>query len=164
MANGANGILIADGSYDNTIGGALNSRRQHIANNTANGVSVTSGNSNGILLNSIYDNALRGIHLSPGANNNQAAPNLIMYLNVVAGELTGDLTSTPNQTFTLDFYASEDDDWSGQFYLGSLSVTTDANGFAEFTHTFPNPHSGAGFYTATATDAQNNTSEFSNVL
>ena len=165
MANGANGILIADGSYDNTIGGDSIVDGNTIANNTANGVSVTSGNNNGILLNSIYDNALRGIHLSPGANNNQAAPNLIMYLNVLRGaELTGDLTSTPNQTFTLDFYASEDDDWSGQFYLGSLSVTTDANGFAEFTHTFLNPHSGADFYTATATDAQNNTSEFSNVL
>ena len=165
MGNGANGILIADGSYDNTIGGASTVIGNAIANNTSNGVSVTSGYSNGILLNSIYDNALRGIHLSPGANNNQAAPNLIMFLSVSQGvEITGDLTSTPNKTFTVEFFASEDDDWSGQFYLGSLSVTTDANGFVEFTHVLLNPHSGADYYTATATDAQNNTSEFSNVL
>jgi hypothetical protein len=165
MGNGANGILIADGSYDNTIGGDSIVDGNTIANNTTNGVAIASGSGNAILRNSIYDNALQGIQLMPGANNNQAAPNLLSFFNVLGGaEITGDLTSTPNQTFTLEFFASEDDDWSGQFYLGSLSVTTDANGFVEFTHTILNPHSGADFYTATATDAQNNTSEFSNVL
>jgi parallel beta-helix repeat protein len=165
MGNGANGVLIADGSYDNTIGGLTTIVGNTIANNTTNGVSVTSGYNNGILINSIYDNALRGIHLSPGANNSQAAPSLLFANSVSLGmEITGTFTSTPNKTFTLEFFASEDDDWSGQFYLGSLSVTTDANGDAEFTYLSPTPPNGADYFTATATDSNNNTSEFSNVI
>jgi hypothetical protein len=165
LGNGAAGINITGGGYNNTIGGPAANAANIIANNTTVGVGVVSGNGNFISKNSIYENGLRGIQLSLGANNDQAAPNLLSFFSVQGGvEVTGDLTSTPNKTFTVEFFASEDDDWSGQFYLGSLSVTTDANGFVEFTHTVLNPHSGAGFYTATATDAQKNTSEFSNVL
>ena len=52
----------------------------------------------------------------------------------------------------------------GQFYLGSLTVTTDANGNATFTATFNVDVPPGQFVSATATDAQNNTSAFAQSL
>jgi hypothetical protein len=47
--------------------------------------------------------------------------------------VTGTFQSAPNTTFVLDFYASATEDPSGhgqgQTYLGSVTVTTDANGY-----------------------------------
>src|SRR5258707_277721 len=50
--------------------------------------------------------------------------------------ITGTLTSTPDSSFTIEFYASAAPDASGfgegQAFLGSLSVSTDATGQASF--------------------------------
>lgn len=78
--------------------------------------------------------------------------------------VTGRLSSRPNETFTIDFYASTEPDASGfgegEFYLGAQEVLTDGAGAASFTVSFPGQRT---FVTATATDARGRTSEFSPV-
>jgi hypothetical protein len=82
--------------------------------------------------------------------------------------ISGKLHSKPNATFTLQFFASPSADPSGfgegKLYIGSLTVTTDASGNATFNFSpFFFPAFAAGdWISATATDAANNTSEFSN--
>jgi parallel beta-helix repeat protein len=165
MGNGANGVLIADGGYNNTIGGTTTDGGNIIANNATNGVAVASGYGNAILANSTVANTGLGIDLAPGANNNQAAPVLAIANPVSLGvEISGTLTSTPKKTFTLRFFANDVNDAEGEYYLGSRTVTTDASGFAVFTYLSPTPPGGASFFLATATDSKNNTSEFSNVI
>jgi ELWxxDGT repeat protein len=77
----------------------------------------------------------------------------------------GTLNSTPStlttrQSFTLEFFASPA---SGgpQRFLGRSAVVTDTAGNASFDFVFPSPVSLGELVTATATDAQGNTSEFS---
>jgi hypothetical protein len=79
----------------------------------------------------------------------------------------GELHSAPNTTFTLDFYASATANPSGfgegQRYLGSVVVTTDANGNAKFVVELSAATANGEVVTATATDPGGNTSEFSAV-
>lgn len=165
MGNGANGVLITDGGNNNTIGGATADGGNIIANNTTNGVAVASGYSNAILANSMVANTGLGIDLAPGANNNQAAPVLLSVNPVSLGvEISGTLNSTPKKTFTIQFFANDVNDAEGEYFLGSQSVTTNASGVAVFTYLSPTPPGGAAFIMATATDAKNNTSEFSAVI
>lgn len=76
----------------------------------------------------------------------------------------GTLNSAPNGGYRLEFFANESVDESGfgegQFYLGFSNVTTNASGDASFEFTFPAPPT-ARSVSATATDAEGNTSEFS---
>jgi hypothetical protein len=106
-----------------------------------------------------------GIDLSPGANNNQAAPVLLSVQARPQGiQVYGTLTSIPKTSFTLEFYASSASNDSGRVYLGSLTVKTNSSGYTAFTFFGPLPPTGADFITATATDPNNNTSEFSNAV
>ena len=82
--------------------------------------------------------------------------------------ITGTLNSTPNTLFTLDFYANPSClHWprsfvEGKTYLGSDQVTTDGNGDAPINVVLPvtlEPDDDR--VTATATDPDGNTSEFS---
>jgi parallel beta-helix repeat protein len=145
-----------------------------IAHNGTAGVLVTGGTGHAILRNSIFANTGLGIDIGPGgvtandggdgdagANNLQNFP----LLAVAAGGVQGTLNSTPNAAFAIHFYGNTACDPSGngegETYLGTVSVTTDANGAAPiplFTAT-------AGqLVTATATSSANDTSEFSNCL
>jgi parallel beta-helix repeat protein len=163
--NGAAGIHVTGGGYKNTIGSAAANAANIIANNTTNGVTVASGYGNAILANSMYANSALGIDLAPGANANQASPVLTAVNSVSLGiEITGSLTSTPKKTFTIQFFANDVNEAQGEYFLGSQSVTTNASGVAVFTYLSPTPPGGAAFIMATATDAKNNTSEFSAVI
>jgi hypothetical protein len=165
--NHGDGIRIMDSS-GNQIGGTSAGKGNVIASNHGDGVCVESGQRNGIHRNSIYDNAGLGIRLSQGANNNQAAPILTSAIPVAGGVLvSGTLTSTPNTTFTIELFADTRPGRSGsaqgRIFLGSVTVTTNANGIASFTRVVQLP-SGARALTATATDPLDNTSEFSDAL
>jgi hypothetical protein len=165
LPNLANGILISNSS-NNIIGNvpasAYSPTGNLIAFNGANGVFVASGNGNAIGQNSIFGNTLLGIDLGPSANQNQAAPVLASVLTFpLEMQVSGTLTSTPRTTFTVEFFANDTSEPSGRYYLGSETVKTNAAGFAAFTFDAPLPPSGASFITATATDSNNNTSEFS---
>src|SRR5262249_54975732 len=108
-----------------------------------------------------------GIRLVDGGNNNQAHP-VLTSATSGGGSTTvqGTLASTPNMTFTLEFFSNQVCNPSGfgegEKYLGSAMVTTNASGAATFTVTLGVGVPAGQFVTATATDPKNNTSQFSN--
>ncbi len=165
IPNGANGVVVAN-STENLIGGTGHNEGNVIAFNTAIGVSVAFGSRNGIRANSIHDNGLLGIDLGPGGNNNQVAPVLSSVVEM-GNELhiAGNITSAPRTTFDIDLFANLVCDPSGfgegRFLLGSVRVRTNAAGFGAFTFVAQRPAPGANVLTPTATDPNNNTSEFS---
>lgn len=75
------------------------------------------------------------------------------------------LRSAPARSYTIDYYSVGTGDptnyGEGENYLGSAAVTTDGNGFASVTFTTPDPVPAGMYFTATATDPNGNTSEFS---
>ena len=184
LGNSSDGILITGGASNNTIGGTTAGAANTVAFNGKNGVTVASGTGNVIRGNSIFSNTRLGIDLggdgvtlnhlknvgtTGGANNLQNFP------VVVSAEPTGsatnvvvNLNSTPNTAFEIDFYASPTCSTAGygqgQTYLGSESVTTDANGNAVGDTSNPislGPLAMNVAIAATATDPSNDTSEFS---
>jgi len=150
-----------------------------IANSTGAGVSVVAGVRNGILSNSIFANGGLGIDLAPpGANPNDpgdadTGPNELQNAPVLAAataehgstQVDGTLSSTPNTTFRLQLFDNAACDptgfGEGQTLLGDRFVTTDATGTAAFSFGFAGT---AAHVTATATDPDENTSEFSNCV
>jgi len=130
-----------------------------------------------MLSNSIHSNAGLGIDLGDdgvtpndlgdfdsGANNFQNFPVLT---SAISGStsIEGTLNSTVNTTFRLEFFSNIACDPSGngegESFLGSTDVTTDGNGDVMFMATFPVTVPVGQFITATATDPNNDTSEFS---
>ena len=179
LGNG-NGIQIDGGSSNNTIGGTTAGAGNTIAFSTGIGVDVdaTAGTGNEIRLNSIFSNTGLGIDLGgDGFTLNNSAghvgPNDYQNFPVITSvdsangttTVTGSLNSTPDTTFELDFYTLSSMNalgyGEGRYVLGSKPVTTDATGNFSFSFNFPTPAGGAKFVTATATDPNGNTSEFS---
>ena len=181
------GIYLA--GSDNQIGGSGPGEGNLIANQTtgaafrADGIALGSAAlRNTIRGNRIYANKNLGIDLNDdnianpnddgdgdtGANTLQNFPVIGFAQSYVNGHtvITGTLNSMTNTTYTLDFYASTAADDSGygegEFTLGSDQVTTDGSGAITFTITLNGATVPAGQYvTATATDPDGNTSEFS---
>ena len=83
-------------------------------------------------------------------------------------DISGILNSTPNASFTLEFFSNQECDPSGygegKNFLCREQITTDANGDVSFTVTAPIQVPLDHFITATATDPDGNTSEFSNCI
>ncbi len=178
LGNSGQGVLIQNSSF-NAIGGDALEAGNIIEYNGGNGVTVLSGTNNQILTNAIDSNGGLGIDLGgdgptpndpqdpdSGPNNLQNYPVLV---SAVVGTETTDihatLNSTPNSTFLIQFFASPAPDPSGfgegRTFLGETYVTTDASGNVDFTATVSTPPSDQSFISATATDSQGNTSEFS---
>lgn len=165
MGNAGDGILLANSSH-NTIGGVAASNGRGAANviafNDLDGVFIQSGIDDGIHENSIAGNGSLGIQLATGANLNQAAPVLTsVQASFLSIQVSGTLTSQPETVYTVEFFANDASGPSGRLFLGSISVKTDVAGVATFTFKHSRPPAGATFITATATDPNNNTSEFS---
>lgn len=161
VGNDGNGIALTNSSA-NLIGGTAPEAGNLIAWNEGDGVFVSAGNRNGLSENSIVANDQLGIELGAGANRNQAAPVLDPPQFVGSGfQVSGTLSSTPKTTFTIDLFASEYAGSSGQYFLGSETVKTNAAGLATFTVSGPMPPGSSRYITATATDPLHNTSEFS---
>jgi hypothetical protein len=178
IANVGDGVSVLNAASSNTIGGAAG-EGNIIAFNNGAGVRIGSGTGNAILSNAIFANSGLGIDLSPagvtpndtgdgdgGANNLQNFPVLQTANSVVGGSsVQGTLNSTASATFTIQFFANDTCDPSGngegQLFLGATTVTTNASGNAIFTATLTGAAMTGQFVTATATDAAGNTSEFS---
>jgi len=184
LGNFADGIWIRQGASHNSIGGAIPCSGNIIAFNGGVGVHVASeANSNSIRCNFINDNGGLGIDLSAddladwvtlndlgdvdtGTNNFQNFP-VIASVSSSGGTTTisGSLNSMPNTTVSLDFYTNPTADSSGygegQRYLGSATVITDGMGTVAFTITFGAAMTTTEVLSATATDSNGNTSEFS---
>src|SRR5215212_1348882 len=171
--NARAGVYIA--GPDNTIGGTESGNI--IAFNSGAGVKVASGTGNTILGNAIFSNEGLGIDLGgdgvtfnhqgdiSGPNNYQNYPVLFLVTsNGSTTRLVGALASEANQSYSIDVYTNPACDptffGEGQTYLGSFSVTTNANGQVSFDQTIDGGANEPTGLTATATGA-NGTSEFS---
>ncbi len=73
----------------------------------------------------------------------------------------GTLKSTPNRSFTIQFFSNPSGENEGKTFIGSKSVTTDSGGNISFTFTPAQAVAVGQSVTATATDSGGNTSEFS---
>ena len=179
LGNDGDGTEIGSDANNNVVGGVNSGEGNTIAFNTR-GIFVSSATATGNSLrgNSIFSNDNLGIDLGAigitandtddpdtGANNLQNFP-IISFATNSGNSVTvaGSLNSTPNTTFTIDFYSNPTCDSSGngegQTYIGSTNVTTNGGGNVAFNQTFnvtiPLNHR----VTATATDPSGNTSEF----
>ena len=179
LPNSLQGVRVLNSSSNNTIGGTAG-QGNIIAFNLANGVAVETGTGNLIQSNSIFSNGSLGIDLGAlgitpndagdgdsGANNLQNFPVLTSSNGAAGGgvNIQGSLNSTANTTFTLDFFSNPSCDISGngegQTFLGSASVSTNGAGNVTFNVTIIASATVGDSITATATNPQGNTSEFS---
>jgi CSLREA domain-containing protein len=159
---------------NNTIGGTAAGAGNVIQHNVGPGINVRSGTGNSVLSNSIDDNGMLGIDLlgegvtandtndpDTGSNNLQNFP---VIESVIDGVITGTLNSESSKTYRIEFFSNttcdSSDHGEGARFLGATSVTTDGSGNASFTASPPLVSFG-DFVTATATDPNGNTSEFS---
>ncbi|MCB0184553.1 MAG: cadherin-like domain-containing protein, partial [Caldilineaceae bacterium] len=174
------GVLFED-SDNNTIGGTGNGEGNRIAFNSEDGIAVDSASRNNrFLANEIFSNNQLGIDLGndgvtpndngdgdSGANDKQNTP-------ILAGALIDNnrletqavLSSTPNTTFRIDFFAGDSCDSSGfgegATFLGSGSMTTNSGGNGQLDINFPPiPDGQQVTATATSNNGNGNTSEFS---
>lgn len=182
LGNFGDGILLYLSDNSTLIGGTGAGDANVIAYNATIGVQIGEGTNNAVLGNSIFNNGGLGIHLgfdypsdpgSPtpnhtggpvaGPNNLQNYP-VLSSVSTVDGNTTvqGTLNSAANTTYLLQFFSNSQPGASfygqGQTFLGEKSIVTDANGNAGFDFTV---QGGASNVTATATDPDGNTSEFS---
>jgi hypothetical protein len=165
LGNVGDGVLMASGSNNNTIGGTALNASNVIAFNGDDGVQVDGGSMDLVSQNSIYSNTGLGIRLTNDGNNAQPAPILTSFTtNGASTTVLGTLASAGNTAFILDVYASAlgsgESAEEGQNFLTSIPVSTDSAGDAAFTFTVTLP-AGETFVTVTATDPENNTSQFS---
>src|SRR5262249_4409281 len=173
---------------NNSIGGTAAGAGNVIAFNgveIGNGVTVVNSSSenpsisNPILGNSIFSNRGLGIDLGnngvtpndprdadTGPTNLQNFPVLTSALSSgVETSIIGRLDSAPNQTYRIELFVNTACDPSGngegERFLTSGTATTDGNGLANFAVNVLPAIPLNQFITATATDADGNTSEFS---
>ena len=176
LGNALAGVLISGGT--NRVGGLGLSQGNFIEYNGGAGVAVTSGERNEISGNQIYDNGGLGIDLGAsgitpndagdfdvGANQLQNFATITNALSLHGSTLVqGTLNAEASANFRIELFASPPFDplglAEGQLFLGSTNVTTDANGEASFS-VMVNYAAADHLITATATDANGNTSEFS---
>jgi hypothetical protein len=185
LGNAGGGIQIEAQAFGNRIGGTTAGQPNTIAYNHGNGILMTgdpfSVIRNFMRGNAIFSNGLLGIDLGGdgvtpndpgdsdfGYNNFQNFP-VITSVTGDSSETTiaGTLNSTPNTTFTINFYSNSSCDASGygegaqQFGQSAIGVPTDASGNVTFFATLPVTLPAGRVITATATDPNGNTSEFS---
>ncbi|WP_449420984.1 DUF4347 domain-containing protein, partial [Phormidium nigroviride] len=167
------GVFILNGASNNTIGGTAAGQGNNISFNAGAAVNINTGTANNISANSIFSNGA-GIDLGgdgntandtgdadTGANNLQNTPVLnIATSNGTNVTVTGTFNSSASTTYTIQFFANASGT-QGQTFIGSANVTTDATGNATINATFPATVAANQLITATATDPNGNTSEFS---
>jgi hypothetical protein len=184
LGNLGPGMLIMSGASNNSVGGTVNGAGNIVAFNGAEGLHFEgTGTGNKISQNSIYANSKIGINLVGGVEdswgttaNHQGGPvpgpNGLQNYPVVTFAMGGDylwlkgtLNSLSNTTYRLEFFSTPKDQTitglEGKTYLGWIDVTTDASGNASFEPTIGTPLGLGQLITATATDPNGNTSEFS---
>jgi hypothetical protein len=182
LGNSGAGAAIAYGS-NATIGGTQAGARNVISANGDGGVLIfghgSNSEANRVLSNSIFANDRLGIDLVGGtedaagvtANDDKdpdSGPNYLQNFPIITSARTssanttiqGALNSTPNKTFTLQFFQNPSGENEGKRFVGEKSVTTDASGNATFTFVPAQKVRAGQQITGTATGAEG-TSEFS---
>ena len=146
MGNEWSGVSFCCGAQENIIGDG-----NVIAHNNGNGIEVVGSTClyNTITQNSVHSNVLKGIENWGGGNTELPPPTLTdANLNSVSGNVL--VSNAIIEIFS-------DDEAEGRVYEGSTTANTTGN----FTFTQATSFNGP-YLTATATDAEGNTSEFSN--
>lgn len=179
VGNDLHGIFVYK-AISNTIGGTSAGVGNFIAHNGQAGVAVVHSNAfgNAILGNSIHANGWLGIDLEgdnsvesmdwgdadTGANGLQNFPFLSSATfgsTIVSGQLLG----KTNVQYRIELFASPTSDASGYgeggAFIGWTNILTGMTGEGNFTITVPVSVAKNHYVTATATDPENNTSEFS---
>lgn len=173
------GGIFIEGSA-NHVGGSSAAHANLIQDNHGTGIVVSSGDRNSVLGNSIFENSRYGIDLLPGVGptlndtlDSDFGPNNLQNFPVIdsvdfaqpSPELYGHLVSTPSTTFEIQLFANVECDpldyGEGERFLISLDVTTDGQGVAQFGPIALAGLTESDYLTATATDPDGNTSEFS---
>lgn len=149
LGNTDYGVYIGNSAQNNTIGPA-----NTIAHNGADGVGVDTplAFGNTITQNSIHSND-KGIDLTNGANHEVAAP-AISTTTLGPVEITG--TACPG--CSVEVFINGDSDGEGETYIGGTTATAGGD-FTLTVDKLSQP-----YLTATATDATDGTSEFSEVF
>jgi Right handed beta helix region len=178
QSSSAIGIRLVGTAIENTL------RRNRIAFNGGPGIQIErnlppQANRNSISQNSISGNGEIGIDLGAdgvtlndpgdsdtGANDLQNFPTLgSAHSGANSTSASGVLESAPGMSYQIEIFASSACDRSGngegERFLGSRSVTTDGAGLASFVFFESTSVPIGSFLTATATDPNGNTSEFS---
>ena len=171
VPNGDAGIAIF-GAGQTVIGGAEGVQGNTIGFNTGAGIHIASGSENAVLGNNIALNGSLGINLgAAGITQNDpgdidTGANALQNFPVLSASANGvriQLNSTPNTLFRLELFTNTACDPSGHgegmTFIAGVPVPTDAGGTFVL-ETFPAAE--GQFLTATATDPDGNTSEFSN--
>jgi CSLREA domain-containing protein len=183
LGNQFNGVRLEAGAAQNSIGteGAGNT----IAFNGGPGVVLydDAGTGNLIQTNSIHDNAGLGIQFGTsgiplandpgdtdtGPNTLINHPTMISAISQFNSQFRASLNAAPGTAYRVDFYTNAACDPSGfgegHRHVKSVTVMTDITGLGMAVADFPSTYFDTGNYvTATATDPNGNTSEFSNCI
>jgi hypothetical protein len=183
LGNGYNGVRLEAGAAHNSIG--TDTAGNFIAFNVGPGVVLfdDAGTGNLIQFNSIHDNGGLGIQLGnsatplpndpmdadTGPNLLQNYPTMISAISMFNSQFRASLNAAPGTAYRVDFFTNNACDPSGygegHRWIKTVSVTTDINGMGLAIANFPSTYFSTGNYiTATATDPNGNTSEFSNCI
>ena len=180
LGNGSDGIHISE-ARNNIIGGTASSTANTIAFNGISGVAIAAGTGNAILTNNIFSNKGPGIDLGAdgvtlndsadgdtGANNLQNSPTVMSAEISKGGELTVQYSvdSEPASSaypLLIEIFLADVDGEEGKALLGSDSYPTSSARSVKVANL--GDATGLGVangdrIVATATDAENNTSEF----
>ena len=184
--NVSDGVQI-DGASGTRIGDLDPVNGNTITGNGGDGVHIVSGVENPIFGNTILNNSGLGIALDDpnvplandpddgddGPNHLQNTPVLTSFSAQTVspdrlpagaprvGSVVGSLDSTPNTTYRIQFFGESNPIDGGGSVLDTEVVTTDATGHTSFVFLRNEFAGAANFLTATATDPNGNTSEFS---
>ncbi len=180
LGNSQGNVLVQAGATGNVIGGTGAGAGNVIAFAGGPGVKLLNADTtnNAIRGNSIFSNGALGIDLNnDGVTANHtgflAGPNDFQNYPVItnvfgyAGStiVLGKFYSLTSRTYFIDVYRGFTADPSGygqgRFYAGTVSVTTDGSGNANFSLTNSSGNYAGQYFTATATSAGGDSSEFS---
>ncbi len=179
---GNSGSGIDNNCPDNIIGGTNSGEGNVIAFNGLAGVHHRGSVNNRTEGNKIFSNGGLGIDLDldgptlndtgdgdTGANNLQNFPEITSVTNTGMTNVDGRLNSAPNTTYRIEFFASDKvaidttGYGEGKRFIGFKDVTTDGTGNITFNAILGLLNPGERV-TATATDPNGNTSEFSGAI
>jgi parallel beta-helix repeat protein len=146
LGNSVFGILCADSAHDNRI--ADNA----IAYNGVSGIRIAGDGTvrNHLMRNLMSNNGSTGIRLEVGGNAGLTAPTIV---SVTSAAITG--TAGPGNTVELFVDSASE----GRYYCGTVQAESGGDFRLSLASPITMPH-----VTATATDANGNTSEFSNAF
>jgi titin len=185
LGNTLHNVELQANATNNMLGGVTPGAGNHIAfsrTSLYSGVRVRPGSLNNLISgNSIFSNAELGIDLATfgvtpnvdcesgvaanAANAGQNYPTLTSVYSGTSTRIRGTLDSKAGKSYTLQFFASPAGNaqgyGEGQVFLGQTNFTLGAACSSNFTASLPVTVTPGWVVTATATDASNNTSEFS---